>query len=110
MAKKVFYDDEAREKLFAHFKKNRDRVGRERGWGPLTKEAFLDDIEHGALHVGSPETVARKVARTVRALGLDRFDLKYSHGTLPHTDLMHAVELYGTKVAPMVRDLLASDG
>jgi probable LLM family oxidoreductase len=103
-------DDEAREKLFAHFKKNRDRVGRERGWGPLTKEAFLDDIEHGALHVGSPETVARKVARTVRALGLDRFDLKYSHGTLPHTDLMHAVELYGTKVAPMVRDLLASDG
>lgn len=46
----------------------------------------------------------------MRVLGLDRFDLKYSHGTLPHTDLMHAVELYGTKVAPMVRDLLASDG
>lgn len=100
-------DEEAREVLYPHFKRSRDRIGRDRGWPPLTHEEYLDDIEHGALHVGSPETVARKIARTVGALGLDRFDLKYSHGTLPHDDLMHAIELYGTKVAPLVRELLA---
>lgn len=100
-------DEEAQELLFPHFKRARDRVARDRGWGPITKDQYLADIEHGAMHVGSPETVARKIATTVRTLGLDRFDMKYSYGTLPHENLMHAIELYGTKVAPMVRDLLA---
>lgn len=100
-------DEEARELLFPHFKRNRDRIGRDRGWGPVTKEEYLADIEHGAMHVGSPETVARKIASTVRTLGLDRFDLKYSHGTIPHEDLMRAIELYGTKVIPLVREMVA---
>lgn len=101
-------DDEARERLFPHFKRARDRIGRDRGWGPVTKAQYLDDIEHGAMHVGGPETVAIKIASTVRTLGLDRFDLKYSYGTMPHEDLMRTIELYGTKVAPLVRELLAS--
>lgn len=101
-------DDEAREILFPHFKRSRDRIGRDRGWPPVSYDEYVADIERGAMHVGSPETVARKIAQTVRTLGVDRFDLKYSYGTLPHRDLMHAVELYGTKVAPMVRDLLAT--
>lgn len=100
-------DDEAREVLFPHFKRARDRIGRDRGWGPVSRDQYIADIEHGAMHVGSPETVARKIAKTVRSLGLDRFDLKYSYGTMPHDDLMRTIELFGTRVAPMVRALLA---
>ena len=51
--------------------------------------------------------MARKIADTVRALGLSRFDLKYSHGTLGHDELMRSIELYGTQVIPRVRELLA---
>lgn len=100
-------DEEAREQLFPHFKRARDRIGRDRGWGPVTKDQYLSDIEHGAMHVGSPETVAFKIARTVRALGVERFDLKYSYGTLPHDLLMRGIELFGTRVAPLVREILA---
>ena len=60
----------------------------------------------GALCVGSPETVAAKIANTARLLDLSRFNMKYSSGTLPHDKLMRSIELFGTKVAPRVRDLL----
>lgn len=59
-----------------------------------------------ALCVGSPETVAVKIARTVKRLGLARSNVKYSAGTLPHDSLMRSVELLGTKVAARVRELL----
>lgn len=99
-------DAEARELLFPHFKANRDRIGRERGWGPATREQFEAEADHGALFVGSPDTVAQKIAATVRALGLGRFDLKYSNGPMPHGQLMSAIDLYGTEVIPRVRDIL----
>jgi probable LLM family oxidoreductase len=99
-------DEEAVETLFPHAKVALDRIGRERGWPPLTRARFEADVRGGAQHVGSPETVARKIARTVRALGLQRFDLKYTTGTLPHAELMKSIELYGTVVAPRVRELL----
>lgn len=99
-------DAEAREALFPHFKANRDRIGRERGWGPATREQFEAEADHGALFVGSPETVAAKIASTVQTLGLSRFDLKYSNGTMPHEQLMNGIELYGTEVIPRVRELL----
>ncbi|RYE78507.1 MAG: LLM class flavin-dependent oxidoreductase, partial [Myxococcales bacterium] len=57
-------DAEAREALFPHFKANRDRIGRERGWGPATREQFESEADHGALFVGSSETVAQKIAHT----------------------------------------------
>jgi len=60
----------------------------------------------GAVYVGSPETVAAKIARTITALGLTRFDMKYSNGTLPHDTMMKSIELYGTKVVPLVREQL----
>ncbi len=101
-------DAEARELLFPHFKVNRDRIGRERGWPPATREGFEAEADHGALFVGSPETVATRIADTVRILGLSRFDLKYSNGPLPHEHLLHAIELYGGEVIPRVRELLAS--
>jgi alkanesulfonate monooxygenase SsuD/methylene tetrahydromethanopterin reductase-like flavin-dependent oxidoreductase (luciferase family) len=83
------------------------RIGAERGWPPPTRESFAADVAHGAQHLGSPETVARKIARTVRAVGAQRFDLKYSGGPIPHEQLMRSIELYGTQVAPRVRELLA---
>jgi alkanesulfonate monooxygenase SsuD/methylene tetrahydromethanopterin reductase-like flavin-dependent oxidoreductase (luciferase family) len=64
-------------------------------------------VAHGALFVGSPDTVARKIVRTVKGLGIDRFDLKYATGPQPHEDLMEGLRLYGEKVIPMVREMLA---
>ncbi|MGV8969205.1 MAG: LLM class flavin-dependent oxidoreductase [Microbacteriaceae bacterium] len=101
-------DEKARELLWPHYSVMRDRIGRERGWPSMTRAEFDQEAgPHGSLYVGSPETVATKIASTAKALGLARFDLKYSAGPLPHSDLMHAIELYGTKVAPLVRDMLA---
>ncbi|WP_244927516.1 LLM class flavin-dependent oxidoreductase [Nocardioides sp. W7] len=100
-------DEQAKELLFPHFKANRDRIGAERGWPPASRLDFEREVSGGSLYVGSPETVAQKIAATVRVLGIDRFDLKYSNGPMPHEHLMRSVELYGTEVAPRVRELLA---
>ncbi len=102
-------DDQARAELYPHFKANRDRIGAERGWPPMGRGEFEREAATGSLYVGSPETVARKIARTVRTLGLDRFDLKYSNGPMPHEQSMQAIELYGTEVIPRARELLAAD-
>jgi probable LLM family oxidoreductase len=100
-------DEIAQEKLWPHYADMFGRIGRERGWPPVTKERYLNEVHHGALYVGSPETVARKIAKTVKTLGVQRFDMKYSTGPVPHSDLMECIRLYGEKVIPMVRDLLA---
>lgn len=102
-------DEEAVDVLWPHAQAQLLRIGRERGWPPITRERFESDVKHGAWHVGSPETVARKIAETVRTLNVDRFDLKYSAGTLPHERSMTTIELYGTQVIPRVRELLAED-
>jgi probable LLM family oxidoreductase len=102
-------DQEAADLLWPHQKAMFDRIGAERGWGPMSRDDFEQEIATGAQHTGSPETVARKIADTVRTLGIQRFGLKYSAGTLPHEHLMHAIELYGTVVIPRVRELLAED-
>ncbi len=100
-------DAQAREDLFADYKRMRDRIGAERGWPPLTRDHFEGEIAHGSLYVGSPETVARKIAKIARALGLSRFDMKYSAGPLSHEKIMRCIELYGRKVVPLVRDMMA---
>ena len=102
-------DEEAAELLWPHHKKMVDRIGAERGWPPTNRARFEDEIATGAIHAGSPETVARKIAKTVTDLGVQRFDLKYSTGELPHEHLMTAIELYGTQVIPRVRELLAQE-
>ena len=102
-------DAAAREAVWPHYLDMFGRIGRERGWPPTTKERYLAEVEHGSLYVGSVETVARKIAATVRDLGLQRFDMKYSTGPMPHGALLGAITLYGEKVMPMVRDMLASD-
>ncbi|MFJ5954910.1 LLM class flavin-dependent oxidoreductase [Paenarthrobacter sp. NPDC092416] len=102
-------DDDAREELFPHWLEQRNRIGAERGWGPGNRGEF-DAMcgPEGALYVGSAETVAQKIVLLKRNLGVDRFDLKYSNGTLPHRSMMRCIELYGTEVAPRVAELLAS--
>ena len=100
-------DEQARRELWEPFRANRLRIGRERGWPEPTYEEFVDEIERGALFVGSPETVAQKIVDTVRVLGVDRFDLKYANGPMPHDQLMASINLYGTAVLPRVRDLLS---
>ena len=99
-------DAEARDLLWPHYRTMRDRIGRDRGWPPATRDQYDAEATHGALMVGSPATVAQRIARTIEALGLSRFDLKYSNGTMPHEHLMGAIELYGTEVVPRVRELL----
>ncbi|MDE5441186.1 LLM class flavin-dependent oxidoreductase [Bradyrhizobium sp. CSA207] len=99
-------DEEAREELWPDYKAMRDRIGRERGWPPMGRDEFVSEAEHGSLYVGSPETVARKIAATAKALGISRFQLKYSAGPLPHEKLMRSIELYGRKAVPMVREMM----
>ncbi|MDI9833118.1 LLM class flavin-dependent oxidoreductase [Streptomyces sp. KAU_LT] len=100
-------DEEAREAYWRPYREIRDRIGAQRGWPPLRRAEYEAEIEHGSLYIGSPETVARKIAANVRSLGVGRFDLLYTAGALPVSARLRAVELYGTKVIPMVRDLLA---
>ncbi|MFD1859160.1 LLM class flavin-dependent oxidoreductase [Aeromicrobium camelliae] len=101
-------DEQAREELFPHFQAQRDRIGRERGWGPTTRLQFERDASpEGALYVGSPETVARKIVKNAEALGVRRFDLKYANGPMPHHQLLRCIELYGTEVRRLVDDMMA---
>jgi probable LLM family oxidoreductase len=100
-------DDIARDELWPDYKKMRDRIGAERGWSPMTREAFDYEVDHGSLYVGAPETVARRIATTAKALGISRFHLKYSAGMLSHEKIMRCIELYGGKVIPLTRDMLA---
>ncbi len=97
-------DEQAADEYWPHYREMHLRIGRERGWPPMTRHQF-DQVAgpDGALYVGSPSTVAAKVVRAVEGLGADRFDLKYSAGTLPHELSMASIERYGTEVAPMVR-------
>jgi probable LLM family oxidoreductase len=101
-------DEQAREEAWPHYAAMMDRIGRERGWRPLRREQFEATAgPDGALFIGSPETVATKIVKVARGLGLERFDLKYSLGTLPHEQLMTSIRLYATEVAPLVRAQLA---
>ncbi len=100
-------DEEARELHWPYYQVVRDRIGTERGWPRTSRAEYDREIEAGSLYIGSPETVARKMAAAIKALGVSRFDLIYTAGAQPLSARLRAVELYGAKVIPMVRDLLA---
>jgi probable LLM family oxidoreductase len=99
-------DEAAREAMWPAYRVMRDRIGAERGWPPMDRAEFDREIETGSLYVGSPETVARKIAATIRVLGIQRFQLKYSAGALSHEHMMSCIGLYATRVIPMVRAML----
>ena len=102
-------DEQAIEELWPHYEVMFGRIGRERGWGPTTKAHFINEVRHGSFYVGTPETVAKKIAYALTSVGAQRFDFKYANGPMPHSKLMKSIEMYANKVVPMVRELLADE-
>ena len=89
---------------FPAFARMMDRIGRERGWPPMSRAAFeASRRTRGANFVGSPAEVVEKILYQHEIFGHDRFLLQFSVGTLPHADVMRSIELFGTEVAPVVR-------
>jgi alkanesulfonate monooxygenase SsuD/methylene tetrahydromethanopterin reductase-like flavin-dependent oxidoreductase (luciferase family) len=101
-------DEEAREQFWARYLEMLTKMSKIRGFAIPTEESFAWKIgPEGALYVGSPETVAEKIAHNLTTLDANRFDLKYGMGGLSHQALLTNIELYGTVVVPRVRELLA---
>jgi probable LLM family oxidoreductase len=102
-------DEEAIETQWPHWAETFDRAARERGWRRPTRAQFDAEVDHGALFVGSPETVAQRLALTMRTLDVERLDLHYAIGKVPFEKRFESVELLGREVFPRVRELLAAD-
>jgi probable LLM family oxidoreductase len=102
--------DEAAEEFYPSYAAAMTRLGRERGWGPMTMAQF-DAMRspEGSLVLGSPEDVAAKIVRWREILGIERFMLHVSVGTMPHDVVMRSIELLGTAVAPLVATALSID-
>jgi len=102
-------DEEAAETWWQAWQPMVEMMSKERGFYPPTRERYDMELETGALFVGSPETVARKIVRMTRELHISRFDLKYDVIGLPVAARARTIELLGTEVAPLVRELLAEE-
>jgi probable LLM family oxidoreductase len=101
-------DELALEQLWPHYEAGFSRIGRERGWGPVTIDRYMGEAQGGSLYVGSLDTVAEKIAYAITSVGATRFDLKYANGPMPHSMLMSSIELYANEVVPRVRRLVAA--
>ena len=87
------------------------RIGRERGWQPPSRRSFEAEAElRGALFLGSPQQVIDKILFQHGLFAHDRFLLQLTVGPTPHADVMRAIELFGTEVAPVVRKELGGSG
>jgi probable LLM family oxidoreductase len=102
-------DEEAAAQMWPHYNSSFGRIGRERGWGPMTYEHFDNEVKFGSLYVGSPETVANKIIHAITSTGASRFDLKYSTGPMPQSQMMRSIELYANEVIPRVRSALGNE-
>lgn len=102
-------DEEAVKLAFPWFKEQMDRVGKTRGWTPMSRQHFLSEVQSGSMYVGSAETVAQKIARSMKLLDAKRFDLVYGFGPVPANVRRHMIELYGREVIPRVKELLEQD-
>ena len=100
-------DQEAADIQWPHWAHVYESAAAERGWARPTRDRFQAEIDEGSLYLGSPETVAGKIAWVIRLLGLSRFDLAYATGRMPHEQKMATIEMYGREVIPRVRILLA---
>jgi probable LLM family oxidoreductase len=98
-------NEQAAEEYYPSYAAAMTRIGRERGWGPMTREQFdWMRSEEGSLVLGDVETVAAKILRWKEILGINRFELHVSVGTMTHDKVLRSIELLGTKVAPIVRE------
>jgi alkanesulfonate monooxygenase SsuD/methylene tetrahydromethanopterin reductase-like flavin-dependent oxidoreductase (luciferase family) len=100
----------AANEFFPGYARSFSEIGRERGWPPVTREHFDAQLgPTGALLVGDPETVAEKILRVNETLGgISRLTFQMSVAALPHAKLLHAIELLGTRVAPLVQTALGA--
>lgn len=99
--------EEAAELIYPRYVMMMGRIGRERGWGPVGRPQFEHEISpRGAMLLGDPDTVAKKIIEEHRLFGFTRFSLQFSVGSVPHDKMLRCIELYGTVVAPAVRKAL----
>lgn len=102
-----FIADDTKEAVdisYPAFAETMNKIGRERGWPPLTRDQFEQSITlHGANFVGNPDEIIEKILHQYEIFGHHRFLLQLSVGSVPQKSLLHAIELLGTKVAPAVR-------
>lgn len=95
---------QAADESFGPFVETMNRIGKERGWAPMTRAGFEAQRQpRGALVIGSPQEVIDKILFEYELFGHQRFMLQFTVGTIPHAKVMRCIELYGTKVAPVVR-------
>lgn len=102
-------DAEAAKIVWPRYKVMHDRIGAQRGWPPIRQRDFENEVAAGSMYVGSPETVAQRIAGALRSIDVSRFDMIYSQGSIPASARLRSVELYGTEVVPRVKELLAQD-
>jgi len=99
-------DEEARELAMKYLIPAMNQTGLERGWAPMTKERFDYEVNQGSYYIGGPETVAQKMARVIKAMGIERFDMIYGMGGFTQEERFKTIELYGREVIPRVKELL----
>ena len=102
-------DEQAASEMWPQYNASFGRIGQERGWGPMTYDHFDNEVKHGSLYVGSPETVAKKIIHALESTGANRFDLKYSTGAIPQSQMLRSIKLYATEVIPMVKEALGAE-
>ena len=101
-------NEEAIEKFFSPTQAVMNKIGRERGWPPYTKESFLHaNGMDGAIYAGDPETIAKKIILLKEHLGIDRFYLQTPVGSMDHADVLSCIELFGKEVIPRVKEMAA---
>jgi alkanesulfonate monooxygenase SsuD/methylene tetrahydromethanopterin reductase-like flavin-dependent oxidoreductase (luciferase family) len=103
--------EQAAKEFFGGYREQMSKIGRERGWPPLTPQQYEAGLSpRGHLFVGSPDAVADKIVALQGLFGLDRFMLQSSVGVMPHEHILRSIELFATKVVPRVNERLAAAG
>lgn len=99
---------QARDEAFPYYELMMNKIGRERGWPPLTRTQYdAAAALHGANFVGSPDEIVEKILYQHEIFGHQRLLLQFTIGTMPHEKVMRSIELFGTRVAPVVREEIA---
>jgi len=96
---------QARDEAFPAYELVMNKIGRERGWAPLTRDQYdASTTLHGANFIGNPDEIIEKILYQHEIFDHDRLLLQFTIGTMPHDKVLRAIELFGTKVAPVVRE------
>ncbi|WDF82899.1 LLM class flavin-dependent oxidoreductase [Lacticaseibacillus pabuli] len=101
--------EEAKEVGWKYIRAEMDRIGIDRGWAPMTRDRFEFEIDKGSYYVGTPEQVAQKLAKNMKALDMSRFDLVYGTGGQLQHEREETIRNYGEKVIPRVKELLGGE-